>query len=75
MRLKLLNYLAILQWTKKLIEAERLSPSTPVSLELTLEEASKIIAVSQESWRKAANYLHIWAARKAKQLSTKDDKK
>lgn len=65
----------LLQWTKKLIEAERLSPSTPVSLELTLEEASKIIAVSQESWRKAANYLHIWAARKAKQLSTKDDKK
>ncbi len=56
----------LLQWAKKLIESERLSPSIPIPLELTTDDAKKIIAQSQGSWRKAANYLHIWAAQIAK---------
>lgn len=58
----------LLQWVKKMIEAERLSPSIPIRLELTTDNARKIIAESQNSWRKAANYLHIWAARTAKNV-------
>lgn len=56
----------LLQWVKKLIEAERLSPSIPISLELTTDNAREIVAESQGSWRKAATYLHIWVARIAK---------
>jgi len=55
----------VLQWVKNWIEAERLSPLIPVCLELTTDNAKKIIADSQGSWRKAANYLHIWAAQTA----------
>lgn len=55
-----------LQWAKKLIEAERLSPLTPVRLELTFDIAKKIVAESEGSWRKAATYLHIWTAKIAK---------
>ncbi|AFZ61260.1 hypothetical protein ACOWPH_28605 (plasmid) [Anabaena sp. PCC 7938] len=52
----------LLEWAKKLIEAERLSPSIPINLQLTADRAKKIVLMSQNSWRKAANYLHIWAA-------------
>ncbi|MBD2255858.1 hypothetical protein H6G14_32335 [Nostoc parmelioides FACHB-3921] len=53
----------LLQWAKKLIEAERLSPSIPISLELSTDNAREIVAESQGSWRQAATYLHIWVAR------------
>ncbi|MGD1911517.1 MAG: hypothetical protein ACFB2X_11850 [Rivularia sp. (in: cyanobacteria)] len=56
----------LLQWSKKLIESERLSPSIPIRLELTTDNARKIVADSQGSWRKAATFLHIWAARVVK---------
>ncbi len=52
----------LLEWAKKLIEAERLSPLIPINLQLTADRAQKIVLMSQNSWRKAANYLHIWAA-------------
>jgi hypothetical protein len=52
----------LLEWAKKLIEAERLSPSIPINLVLSADLAQKIVLKSQNSWRKAANYLHIWAA-------------
>ena len=56
----------LLQWVNKLIESERLSPSIPIRLKLTTGNARGIVAQSQGSWRKAASFLHIWAARMAK---------
>ncbi|MEO0841680.1 MAG: hypothetical protein AAFY21_20315 [Cyanobacteria bacterium J06641_2] len=55
----------LLLWVKKTIEAERLSPYIPINIEFTPDIAEKIIAESENSWRKAANYLHIWTARTA----------
>lgn len=50
-------------WTEKALKAAQLSPKNPISLELSQKEAEEIMHKSQGSWRKAANYLHIWVAK------------
>jgi hypothetical protein len=50
-------------WAQKAINAAQLSQKTPIDLKLSEQEAEEIVQKSQGSWRKAANYLHIWGAK------------
>ncbi len=52
------------------LKAEQLSLQIPIPLTLTLEQAEEIVQKSQGSWRKAANYLHIWVAKSCQAQSS-----
>ena len=56
-----LDIKTLLQWGKQRIEMARI-PTTKVTLDLTSEVAELILAKSNNSWREAATYLHVWAA-------------
>lgn len=65
-----LNINNLLKWVEKHLEKERLSSTTPILWRITPVQAEEIVAKSQKSWRKAANYLHILLAKMAKNVNS-----
>ncbi|MBF2063573.1 MAG: hypothetical protein IGS39_03950 [Calothrix sp. C42_A2020_038] len=64
-KIPILDVDTLLLWAKQRIQAAKLPNVEQVNLHLTPDIVQEILVKSENSWRAAAVYLHIWVAKEA----------